>query len=110
MQLGPVDSIWTVTDPAPEDGLGDCCFETCLRESDHRFSGDGNPVLFTDRCEAEREARSRLLARDVARGIADGELALPCAARVQVVDEDGDVLYSVEVENGRTVVACGRER
>lgn len=30
MQLGPVDSIWVVTDPAPEDGLRECCFETCL--------------------------------------------------------------------------------
>ena len=58
------DKFWVVTDPRPESELGDVCFESSIRNMALQFKGglslDDNPTVYTDRAEAEREARRRL--------------------------------------------------
>ncbi len=64
MRFGPKDPFWVVTDPTPDSTLGDILFETTLAGLERQFKGgltmDENPTIFTDREEAEQEARARL--------------------------------------------------
>ena len=64
MRFGPNDKFWVVTDPTPISTMADILFETSLAGLDRQFRGglgiDANPTLFTDRDEAEADARQRL--------------------------------------------------
>ena len=107
MRLGPDDLFWLVTDAAPDSTLGDICFEMSLRGLERQFRGglsaDRHPTLHTDRRQAEADAQARLLAVRTARAIAEraalaiaaapGAEALHGAARVQVLDATGAVVF-----------------
>jgi hypothetical protein len=58
-----------------------------------------NPTLFTDRAEAETEARSRLLSMRAAWAIAGATptTSVTSARRVVVLDSDGGVLIDAEL-------------
>lgn len=64
MRLGPKDKFWVVTDPAPRSELADVLFESSLEGMRLQFKGgltiEENPTIFTDRGEAEVEAKLRL--------------------------------------------------
>ncbi len=106
MRFGPDDTFWVVTDATPDSTLGDVCFETSLRGLELQFRGglsiDRHPTIFTDRAEAEAEARVRLAALHTAQAVAAraaGAISaaltaegLAEAARVQVLSCDGHVL------------------
>lgn len=104
MRYGPEDRFWVVTDPGPRSELADCCFETSLADLHLQFKGGltmaSNPTLFTDRAEATAEAHGRLVARDtacaIAARVAEG-LPLEGAARVQVRDAKGKVLFEADL-------------
>jgi hypothetical protein len=53
-----------VTDPIGDGTINDIFFETTLRGLEHQFRGgltcDANPMIFTDREEAEAHAQQRL--------------------------------------------------
>ena len=63
-------------------------------------SMDADPTLFTDRAEAEVEAHCRLVAMETAHAIrhlaADG-IPLKGARKVQVLGEDGRVLFESDL-------------
>jgi len=67
MKYGTDYKFWVVTDPTPHSELIDILFEASLRDLELQFKGglsaDHNPTLFTEKSEAEREARKRLRAR-----------------------------------------------
>lgn len=99
MQL---NSAWVVTDPEKDSTLADICFEVTLPEGLHRqflggLSMRQNPVLFTERAEAEADARVRLVAMQAARAIADGapRHEMKTAARVTILDPRGKVLLDL---------------
>ncbi len=99
MRYGPDDKFWCVTDPRPESDLADVCFETSLRSLERQFRGGltigENPTIFTDRAEAEGEARLRLVALRAADAIRDAapEGAAKDAVSVALLDRDGKVLF-----------------
>jgi hypothetical protein len=97
-------NLWCVTDPLSRDStLGDICFETTLEKMHLQFKGglsmSQNPVLFTERAEAEAEAHLRLVAMRAADAIADAapEEAMKDAARVAILDRHGKVLFEAEL-------------
>ena len=103
MRFTTEERFWVVVDPTPESGLGDICFETSLRDLELQFRGglgcEQHPALFTDRGEAEGEARCRLVGMQAALAIAregDGEL-LRRASRVEILDQDGEVLFRTDL-------------
>ncbi len=104
MQIGPDDTFWVVTDPTRESEFADICFVTSLRSLERQFRGGltaaENPTIFTDRADAEAEARRRLLAVRVSRAIAHsapGEIA-ENAARVALLDADGCVVFEADLQ------------
>ncbi|MBI2932400.1 MAG: hypothetical protein HYY16_12180 [Planctomycetes bacterium] len=103
MRYGPDDKFWVVTDPAPESELGDVLFEASLRDLDLQFKGglkmESNPTLFTEKGEAETEARARLIARNVTQTIqrATRGISLLHARLVRLIDKDGELLFEGEV-------------
>ena len=64
MRYGPDDTFWVVTDPSRVCEIADILFEASLASLERQFRGGltatDNPTLFTDREEAEREAKARL--------------------------------------------------
>ncbi|MCK6481659.1 MAG: hypothetical protein L6R43_16405 [Planctomycetes bacterium] len=105
MRYGPKDPFWMVTNPTPNSELVDICFETSLENLALQVKGglsmDADPTLFTDRAEAEVEARCRLVARETSAAIramaADG-VPLAGARKVQVLGEGGKVLFETDIE------------
>ena len=103
MRYGPDDAFWVVTDPTPISTLGDILFETSLRGLDRQFHGGlsmaDNPTIFTDRAEAEEEARGRMIALRTATAMlrsAPGQ-ALGEARRFELKDEAGNVIFAGEL-------------
>jgi hypothetical protein len=103
MRYGPQDKFWVVTDPTPESELGDILFEASLADLERQFRGglkmESNPTLFTEKGEAENEARARLIARNVTQAFrrATGGISLLHAKLVRLIDEDGEVLFEADV-------------
>lgn len=101
MKIGMKERFWVVVDPGPQSTLADCCHESGLKDLELQFRGgltcEENLALFTDSGEAEAEARTRLLARDTAKALAAGAEALQGAATVQIVGEDGEVVFSAAI-------------
>lgn len=103
MRYGPNDKFWVVTDPhSTESVLADILFEASLVDLGLQFKGGlttkSNPTLFTEKAEAEVEAKSRLLAAWAAKAIAaqaaDGKS--PLGARTIVfLDEEDEVLLEI---------------
>ena len=104
MRYGPKDTFIIVTNPTPNSELADICFETSLENLALQLKGglsmDADPTLFTDRAEAEVEAHCRLVAMETAHAIrhlaADG-IPLKGARKVQVLGEDGRVLFESDL-------------
>jgi hypothetical protein len=76
MRWGPEDQFWCVTNPHDRQSeLADSCFQTSLRSLERQFRGGltigDNPTIFSDRAEAEAEARTRMVAMRAADAIAD---------------------------------------
>lgn len=71
MRFGPKDKFWVVTDPTRCSELGDIFFEASLEDLLLQFRGglriEDNPTIFTEREEAETDARRRLAARAAGR-------------------------------------------
>jgi hypothetical protein len=103
MRYGPDDKFWVVTDPTPESELGDVLFEASLTDLELQFKGglkmESNPTLFTEKGEAENEARARLVARNITQAFrrATGGTSLLHAKLVRLFDEDGEVLFETDV-------------
>lgn len=61
---------------------------------------DDNPTIHTDKDEAERDARGRLLtmkaARAIGRQVAEGK-AIPEAQRVALLDAEGKVVLEADL-------------
>ena len=104
MRLGPDDKFWLVLDPTPLSTLADILFETTLRGLELQFKGGltaaENPMIFTDKAEAEREAHGRLLtllaAGALGRQIALGKVVTE-AHRVVLLDGQGAVVLEAEL-------------
>jgi hypothetical protein len=64
MKYGTDYRFWVVTDPTPHSELIDILFEASLRDLELQFKGGltacNHPTLFTEKGEAEQEARKRL--------------------------------------------------
>ena len=103
MRYGPEDKFWVVIDPTPESEMGDILFEASIRDLDLQFKGgltmDRNPAIITQRKEAEVEAFNRLLAKRVVGIISDqgASAILKDASKVQLLDENGIVLFEANV-------------
>jgi hypothetical protein len=67
MRLETTSPFWIVEDPGPDSELADICWQTSLAGLLLQFRGgwttERRPTLFTDRAEAEAEARMRMLVR-----------------------------------------------
>lgn len=105
MRIGTDERFWVVVDPEATSVTADVCFESSIRGLEAQFRGglsvSENPTIFTDREEAEREAKRRLAARDVARLLSKGtEVELPPGGRVQILDPAGEVLFSYTAPGG----------
>jgi hypothetical protein len=103
MRYGPDDRFWVVTDPKQESTLGDIFFAASLRELELQIKGGlviaDNPTLFTDRAEAETEARTRLLAMRVATAIAKSGAVkrIEDVVLVQLCDKSRIVLFEKDL-------------
>jgi len=99
-----VDQFWVVTDPTPESELSDICFVTTLPkiilQARGGLAAEQNPTVYTDRDEAERDARARLLSLKAARAIvrvaADGR-SLDEVERLTLVDGEGRVVFETRL-------------
>jgi hypothetical protein len=99
-----------VTNPGPDPELADICFETSIENLALHLKGglsmDADPTMFTDRAEAELEARCRPVAMETSHAIramaADG-IPLTGARKVQVLGEGGKVLFETSCEVPRNV-------
>ena len=65
MRIGPDTRFWIVTDPSSHSTeIEDIFFETTIRGLELQFRGgltcERHPTLFTERGEAEEDARHRL--------------------------------------------------
>ena len=104
MHIGPDDTFWVVTDPTRESELADICFVTSLRSLERQFRGGltaaENPTIFTEKAEAEEEARRRLLSVRVARAIAFSvpNDAAENATRVALLNSEGRVVFESGIE------------
>jgi len=103
VRFRPDDPFWVVTDPTPDSTLADICFETTLRSLERQLRGGltiaENPTIFTDRVEAEAEARVRLVAQKTTTAIlrtATG-YALDCVLRFELKDAAGKVILEGEL-------------
>jgi len=104
MQLSPNDKFWIVTDPELSSASGDILFETTLLDLELQFKGGlswstAHPMLFTDRGEAEAEARRRLTALSAFRAIARASPKGPLdsASRVALLDSRGEAIFESEL-------------
>jgi hypothetical protein len=103
MRLGPGDKFWVVTDPTPKSEIQDILFETCLRELELQFKGgltaEENPTIFTDKAEAEVDARGRQFLLRALEAIAHcgGGKTLLEARRVALLDGEGKIVLEVEI-------------
>ena len=99
-----LDQLWVVTDATPESELSDICFVTTLPkiiiQAKGGFAVDSNPTVYTERAEAERDARARLLslraAQAIARVAADGR-PLDQVERLTLVDGEGRVVFEARL-------------
>jgi len=103
MRYGPDDAFWVVTNPTPDSTLGDILFETTLRGLERQFRGGLSiadiPTIFTDRAEAEVEARARMIALKTSAAIlrsAPGQ-ALAEARRFELKNAAGKVILEGEL-------------
>lgn len=99
-----------VTNPTPTSELADICFETSLENLALQLKGglsmDPDPTLFTDRAEAELEARCRLVAMETShaiRGLAAEGIELREARKIQVLGDGGKVLFETSCAVTRKV-------
>jgi len=102
MRYGLDDKLWVVVDPKPQSTLGDVLFQASLRDLSLQFRGgltaEENPTLFSNRDEAEAEARARLLAMRVAAAIASGAVKrIEDVALVQLCDKSRIVLFEKDL-------------
>lgn len=103
MRYGLDDRLWVVVDPNPQSTLGDILFQASLRELSLQFMGgltaEENPTLFSDQKEAEAEAYGRLVAMRAAVAIAGSGAvaALRNAARVELRDSEGRILFEKDL-------------
>jgi len=104
MQLSPSDKFWIVTDPELSSPSGDILFETTLLDLELQFRGglswaEDQPMLFTDRGEAEAEAKRRLTALAAYRAIARAKTEQPIdgASRVALLDTRGKAIFKSEL-------------
>ena len=100
MRYGPTDTFWVVTDPTRVSTLADICYETTLSGLEREFRGGLtiaiNPTIFTDRAEAEIEARARMIALRTAAAILQSapSQALGDAKRFELKDAAGNVILA----------------
>ncbi len=103
MRYRPDDRFWVVLDAAPNSEVGDVLFESSIRGLDLQFKGglkmERSPTIFTDREEAEQEARRRLLSQKVAKVVAAGMdgISTDAVRRIHLVDAAGTVVFDQEV-------------
>jgi hypothetical protein len=98
MRYGPNDTFWVVTDPGPEATLDDILFETTLAGFDRQLKGGltmaDEPTIFTDRDEAEADARWRLMARRLHEELKRRpELGRNGVDRFELKDAKGNVVH-----------------
>ena len=67
MRIESTDPFWIVEDPGPDSELADILWQCSLAGLERQFRGGWTagrrPTLFTDRAEAEADARMRLAVR-----------------------------------------------
>jgi len=104
MRYAPDDKFWVVTDPTSASTLVDILFETTLAGLERQFKGGltiaENPTIFTDRAEAEMEARTRMIALRTSAAIlrsAPGQ-ALAEARRFELKDAAGNVILAGDLQ------------
>jgi hypothetical protein len=103
MRFGPDDKFWVVTDPTAKSEIQDILFQASLRELELQFKGglttDENPTLFTDKAEAEVEARGRLFLLRALEAITHrgGGQALLEARRISLLDGEGEIVLEAEI-------------
>ena len=88
--------VYLVLDATPRSELADVLSETTLAGLAGRMDPERNPTVYTDRGEAEVDARRRLLVAMVARRLAD----VADLARVEAFDADGERVLVVEAGDG----------
>ena len=101
MRIDANTPIWVTTDPGPHSTLPDVCFETTLRGLALQVAGGldlGAVTLYTEREEAEEDARNRLLVWRIARQIRiDRRLPEGEVVRVTLHDAEGQVVWKGDV-------------
>ncbi len=103
MRLGPNDKFWIVRDPNLTSESSDVLFESSLRDLELQIRGgltmEYNPTLFTDRKEAESEAKRRLTALEAYRAIARAQpqQSIEDVARIALFDSRGKALFEAEL-------------
>ena len=103
MRYGLDDLAWVVIDPTAKSEPLDILFKVSLKSFILMCRGgleiERNPVLFTEREEAEAEARRRFLALRASQAIArPGEgVSLDGARRVEILDAEGAVLFAADL-------------
>lgn len=104
MRFGPHDKFHVVVDPSPTSQLGDFFFETTLTGLELQFRGGlsmaQNPAIFSDREEAEHEARNRPVALRAAQAVLRSarESAVASAHRIELYDEAGQLVARARLE------------
>ena len=101
MRIDSTTRLWVVTDPGPDSTIADVCAESTLRGLALQVAGGlalDTATLYTEREEAEADARNRLLVWRVARQVRlDRRLAPDEVVRVTLHGEDGRVLFRGDV-------------
>lgn len=105
MRIETDERFWVVVDPEATSVLADVCFESSIRGLEAQFRGglaiSENPAIFTDRAEAERDAKRRLAARDVARVLVqETEVGVPPGGRLRILDAAGEVVFTYTAPGG----------
>lgn len=105
MRYGPTDKFWLVLDPIAESNVKDNLQELSLLDLYLLFQKGGltmerNPTIFTDETEAEIDAFGRLVAMRACEAIKEGagDSSLRDAWRVELLNEDGKVVFEAELE------------
>ena len=104
MRIGPNDTFWVVTDPTADSTLDDILFETTLAGLERQFKGgltmDTNPTIFTDRDEAKREGRGRMIALRISQVVTREAAAgkpVEEAWQIQFLDAGGAILFGARL-------------
>lgn len=103
MKYQTEDRFWMVIDPEESSEIGDCMFETSIKDLELQFRGgltcEKHPAIFSEKAEAEIELYGRIVAMRAAQAISrmGAKAGIQAAKRIQVIGPDGAVLFDADI-------------